>query len=58
VVHDEHAKALGIIQSGPAGALTTVGLPLRFDGVRPEYERPSPRLGEHGTVTKYVRNES
>ena len=30
VVHDQHAKALGIIQSGPEGALPTVGLPLRL----------------------------
>ena len=47
VVHDEHAKALGIIQQGPEGALPTLGLPLRFDGVRPAYERAAPRLGEH-----------
>jgi crotonobetainyl-CoA:carnitine CoA-transferase CaiB-like acyl-CoA transferase len=58
VVHDEHAKALGIIQSGPEGALQTVGLPLRFDRVRPEYERAAPKLGEHGTVTKHAAKES
>jgi crotonobetainyl-CoA:carnitine CoA-transferase CaiB-like acyl-CoA transferase len=50
VVHDEHVGALGIIQSGPGGALRTLGLPLRFDGVRPAYERGAPRLGEHGSV--------
>ncbi|MGZ8267637.1 MAG: CaiB/BaiF CoA transferase family protein, partial [Burkholderiales bacterium] len=48
VVHDAQAKALGIIQAGPEGALPTVGLPLRFDGVRPAYERAAPKLGEHG----------
>jgi crotonobetainyl-CoA:carnitine CoA-transferase CaiB-like acyl-CoA transferase len=53
VVHDEHARALGIIQEGPEGALPTLGLPLRFDGVRPEYERAAPRLGEHGVITQY-----
>jgi crotonobetainyl-CoA:carnitine CoA-transferase CaiB-like acyl-CoA transferase len=53
VVHDEHARALGIIQEGPEGALPTLGLPLRFDGVRPEYERAAPRLGEHGVITQH-----
>ena len=47
VVHEPHAKALGIIQDGPDGALPTVGLPLRFDGERPNYERAAPRLGQH-----------
>ena len=49
VVHDAQALALGIIQQGPEGALPTLGLPLRFDGVRPAYERAAPRLGEHGS---------
>jgi crotonobetainyl-CoA:carnitine CoA-transferase CaiB-like acyl-CoA transferase len=57
VVQDEHAKALGIIQSGPAGALPTVGLPLRFDGERPPYERAAPKLGADGGIAEYVRNE-
>ncbi|MGZ8269446.1 MAG: CaiB/BaiF CoA transferase family protein [Burkholderiales bacterium] len=48
VVNDPQARALGIIQKGPEGALPTLGLPLRFDGVRPEYELPAPRLGAHG----------
>jgi crotonobetainyl-CoA:carnitine CoA-transferase CaiB-like acyl-CoA transferase len=48
VVNDPQALALGIIQKGPEGALPTLGLPLRFDGVRPEYERAAPKLGEHG----------
>jgi crotonobetainyl-CoA:carnitine CoA-transferase CaiB-like acyl-CoA transferase len=48
VVNDPQALALGIIQEGPEGALPTLGLPLRFDGVRPEYERRAPKLGEHG----------
>jgi len=50
VVNDPQALALGIIQQGPEGALPTLGLPLRFDGVRPEYERAAPRLGEHGSA--------
>jgi hypothetical protein len=27
-----------------------MGLPLRFDGVRPAYERAAPRLGADGNV--------
>jgi crotonobetainyl-CoA:carnitine CoA-transferase CaiB-like acyl-CoA transferase len=49
IANDPQALALGIIQSGPEGALPTLGVPLRFDGVRPEYERAAPKLGEHGT---------
>jgi crotonobetainyl-CoA:carnitine CoA-transferase CaiB-like acyl-CoA transferase len=50
VINDPQALALGIIQEGPEGALPTLGLPLRFDGVRPEYERAAPKLGEHGSA--------
>ena len=52
VIRDPQALALGIIQQGPEGALPTLGLPVRFDGVRPEYERAAPRLGEHGTAAE------
>jgi crotonobetainyl-CoA:carnitine CoA-transferase CaiB-like acyl-CoA transferase len=51
---DPQARALGIIQQGPEGALPTLGLPLRFDGARPEYELAAPRLGEHGTAAEIV----
>jgi crotonobetainyl-CoA:carnitine CoA-transferase CaiB-like acyl-CoA transferase len=53
VPHDEQAKALGIIQQGPEGAFPTLGLPLRFDGVRPAYERAAPRLGADGTIQDF-----
>ena len=49
IANDPQALALGIIQSGPEGALPTLGVPLRFDGIRPAYERAAPKLGEHGT---------
>jgi crotonobetainyl-CoA:carnitine CoA-transferase CaiB-like acyl-CoA transferase len=39
--------AVGILQTGPDGALPTVGVPLTFDGRRSAYERPAPELGEH-----------
>ncbi|HWI15276.1 MAG TPA: CoA transferase [Burkholderiales bacterium] len=47
VIADAQTQALGIVQQGPHGALPTVGLPLRFDGERPGYERAAPALGEH-----------
>lgn len=47
VIADAQTHALGIVQSGPEGALPTVGLPLRFDGERPCYSRGAPGLGEH-----------
>ena len=50
VLHDEQVAALGIIQQGPEGALPTLGLPLRFDGERPAYERAAPKLGADGSV--------
>ena len=54
IPNDPQAQALGIIQQGPEGALPTLGLPLRFDGVRPEYERAAPKLGEHGSAADIV----
>jgi crotonobetainyl-CoA:carnitine CoA-transferase CaiB-like acyl-CoA transferase len=56
VIEDPQARALGIIQEGPEGALPTLGLPLRFDGVRPEYERAAPKLGEHGSDPLNVKS--
>jgi crotonobetainyl-CoA:carnitine CoA-transferase CaiB-like acyl-CoA transferase len=54
IPNDPQALALGIMQPGPEGALPTLGLPLRFDSVRPAYERAAPRLGEHGTAADIV----
>jgi crotonobetainyl-CoA:carnitine CoA-transferase CaiB-like acyl-CoA transferase len=56
VVNDPQALALGIIQQGPEGALPTIGLPLRFDGERPAYERAAPRLGQHSDEVLNNRN--
>lgn len=47
VVGHEQTRALGMIQAAPEGALSLVGLPLSFDGVRPKFERRPPGLGEH-----------
>jgi crotonobetainyl-CoA:carnitine CoA-transferase CaiB-like acyl-CoA transferase len=40
-------EAVGILKKGPDGALSTVGVPLTFDGQRSSYERAAPALGEH-----------
>lgn len=47
VVKDPQTLALGILQEGPEGAFPTVGLPLTFDGERPEYLTAAPTLGQH-----------
>jgi crotonobetainyl-CoA:carnitine CoA-transferase CaiB-like acyl-CoA transferase len=52
IADDEQVRALGIVQNGPEGALPTLGIPLRFDGVRPAYERGAPRLGQDGSITQ------
>jgi len=44
VVADAQTQALGQIQSD--GALRLVGLPLSFDGARPEFNKRAPALGE------------
>jgi crotonobetainyl-CoA:carnitine CoA-transferase CaiB-like acyl-CoA transferase len=44
VVADAQTTALGQIQSD--GALRLVGLPLSFDGARPEFAKRAPALGE------------
>src|SRR5215831_14818610 len=51
VVADAQTAALGIIQQGPgSSALSLVGLPLSFDGVRPPFVKPAPRLGEDNSA--------
>jgi crotonobetainyl-CoA:carnitine CoA-transferase CaiB-like acyl-CoA transferase len=43
-------EALGILQSRDVGGLRLVGLPVSFDGERPDLEWPVPRLGEHNDM--------
>jgi crotonobetainyl-CoA:carnitine CoA-transferase CaiB-like acyl-CoA transferase len=47
VASDAQTAALEILQQLPRVGLTTVGLPIRFDGERACLHRPAPRLGEH-----------
>jgi crotonobetainyl-CoA:carnitine CoA-transferase CaiB-like acyl-CoA transferase len=42
--------ALGILQAAEAGGLQLVGLPVSFDGERPAFEWPVPKLGEHNDI--------
>jgi crotonobetainyl-CoA:carnitine CoA-transferase CaiB-like acyl-CoA transferase len=45
VVADAQTQALGMIQTKQGSELGLVGLPLSFDGVRPEFEKAGPELG-------------
>jgi crotonobetainyl-CoA:carnitine CoA-transferase CaiB-like acyl-CoA transferase len=47
------AQALGIVQRVPGDDYTLIGLPLSFDGVRPQMRTPPPQRGEH---TEEVKN--
>jgi crotonobetainyl-CoA:carnitine CoA-transferase CaiB-like acyl-CoA transferase len=46
VVADPQTLALGMIQRRPGSALGLVGLPLSFDGIRPQFAKAAPALGE------------
>ena len=43
----EQTRALGLLQDVPGSAMKFIGLPLSFDGVRPEIRSRPPKLGEH-----------
>jgi crotonobetainyl-CoA:carnitine CoA-transferase CaiB-like acyl-CoA transferase len=47
VVSHPQTEALGILQPAPDASMRTIGLPVSFDGRRPEWERMAPALGEH-----------
>ncbi|GAC1345977.1 MAG: CoA transferase [Acetobacteraceae bacterium] len=42
----EQVQALGLIQRVPGEAFTLTGLPISFDGTRPQIRHAAPRLGE------------
>jgi len=50
----KQADALGIVQTPPGDDYTLIGLPLSFDGARPQIRRAPPKPGEH---TEEVRRE-
>jgi crotonobetainyl-CoA:carnitine CoA-transferase CaiB-like acyl-CoA transferase len=45
VLHHEQTQALGILQTTPNGQVTTIGLPISFDGRRPPLAGNGPALG-------------
>jgi crotonobetainyl-CoA:carnitine CoA-transferase CaiB-like acyl-CoA transferase len=45
VLEHPQTKALEIMQRSPDGAVTLLGLPLSFDGRRPQFRRSPPALG-------------
>lgn len=47
VLQHEQTRALGILQSTPNGQVTTMGLPISFDGQRPALAGNGPALGAH-----------
>jgi crotonobetainyl-CoA:carnitine CoA-transferase CaiB-like acyl-CoA transferase len=49
------AAALGIVQKVPGDDYTLIGLPLSFDGARPEIRRAPPRTGEHDAEVRKGR---
>jgi crotonobetainyl-CoA:carnitine CoA-transferase CaiB-like acyl-CoA transferase len=54
----EQTRALGLVQAMPRGGdIRLIGLPVSFDGARPEPRLPPPALGEHTTVLLGSREE-
>jgi len=47
VLEHPQTKALDILQKSPHGDITLLGLPISFDGERPEFRRAPPALGAH-----------
>jgi crotonobetainyl-CoA:carnitine CoA-transferase CaiB-like acyl-CoA transferase len=50
VVNDPQTLSLEILCASPDRRVTTVGLPISFDGVRPPLPGNTPALGEHDAV--------
>lgn len=50
MVSHPQTEALGLIQDVPGTDMRFVGLPLSFDGIRPQPTSPPPKLGEHSNL--------
>lgn len=57
MIHHPQTKALGIVQNIPNSAMSFIGLPISFDGQRPQIQTPPPKLGEH-TNTYFRKNSN
>lgn len=56
VVDNEQTRALRMIQPCPDDDHRLVGLPISFDGKRPQFRTPPPHLGEHNAdVMRYKK---
>ncbi len=55
VLQHPQTAALGMLQSSPNGKMSLMGVPLSFDGERPEFLRDPPELGQH---TKTILKEA
>jgi crotonobetainyl-CoA:carnitine CoA-transferase CaiB-like acyl-CoA transferase len=44
---EPQTDAVGMLQQVPGLEQPCLGLPIKFDGVRPPIRRPAPRIGEH-----------
>jgi crotonobetainyl-CoA:carnitine CoA-transferase CaiB-like acyl-CoA transferase len=52
IAHDAQMQAVEMLYHEPRSGGTFVGLPLKFDGVRPKIRRPAPSVGEHNAELK------
>lgn len=50
MVSHPQTEALGLIQDVPGTGMRFVGLPLSFDGIRPQPTSAPPKLGEHSDL--------
>ena len=50
VMAEPQFAAVGMLQPAPDGSSSLLGLPLRFDGVRPPFRRRAPPLGSDSAV--------
>jgi formyl-CoA transferase len=46
-IAQEQVQALGLIQRVPGTDFSLTGLPVSFDGIRPDLSGPAPKLNEH-----------
>jgi crotonobetainyl-CoA:carnitine CoA-transferase CaiB-like acyl-CoA transferase len=52
VLNEPQLHALGILQAVPGEDFQLTGLPISFDGVRPQIRSGAPRLGDQNTAQK------
>ena len=55
MVEHPQTSALGLVQAVPGTAMRFIGLPLSFDGQRPQPTSAPPKLGEH--TQRYIKKE-